>query len=80
MPRYSVRLYSSYVDEYEVEAQDADEALALAEEYQYVVDMPEPGELEKLAAKVEQVTKHAYVDSEDPCISALDADGNWLDA
>jgi hypothetical protein len=79
MPKYSVRMYSIYVDEYEVEADSKDEAITLADEYQYVCDLPKPGELERFAGKVEQVTKHEYVDHDDTCVNELDEDENWIE-
>jgi len=83
MPRYSVRLYSTYVDEYEVEATSAEEAVELADAYQDQADTPSCMRNEAayaaLAAKVEQCAKHEYVDSEHPCVNELDADGNWIE-
>lgn len=80
MPRYSVRIYSSYMDEYEVEAASPEAAADLADEYQDIVDMPKPGEREQYTGKVKQVAKHEYVDHDDTFINELDADGNWIDA
>ena len=79
MPKYSVRFYSEYCDEYEVEAASAEEAQALAEEYEYVVDMPKPGELERFAGKVERVTKHNFVGTSDTEVNELAADGSYLE-
>ena len=84
MPRYSVRMYSSYVDEYEVEAASQEEAIELADAWQYCADFPQhesnKAEYERLSASVEQITKHEYVDHDDTMVSELDKDGNWLDA
>ena len=81
MPKYSVRFYSSYVDEYEVEAEDEQEAIDLADEYGQALDFPNnTEELAKFAGKVEVCARHEYVDHDDTCVSELDADGNWKDA
>jgi len=72
-------MYSSYVDEFEVEAPSAEEAIELADEYRYAMDLPKEGELEKFAGKVEPGEQHKFVDHDDTYVNELDADGNWID-
>lgn len=79
MPKYSVRMYSSYVDEFEVEAPSAEEAIELADEYRYVMDMAKAGELEKFAGKIEAGPQHQFVDHYDTYVNELDANGNWIE-
>lgn len=80
MPKYSVRMYWSYVDEYEVEAESPEEAVTLAQAYDCAKDFPKPVELAALARKVEHVTQHEYVDHDDTMVNELDEAGNWIDA
>ena len=63
MPRYSVRFYTEYVDEYEVEAEDLLAAKALADAYTGDTDL------------IQQITKHAYVDFTGTCGCEIDEDG-----
>jgi alkanesulfonate monooxygenase SsuD/methylene tetrahydromethanopterin reductase-like flavin-dependent oxidoreductase (luciferase family) len=80
MPKYSVRFYSEYCDEYHVEAETPEEAMDLAAEYECHAHSRTADEaLTQFAGKVEVVERHAYVGSSDTCISELDADGSWLD-
>jgi hypothetical protein len=80
MPRYSVRRYSTYRDEFEVEATSAEEAIRLAEAYDYAVEVTHfPGGLDAFAGKVTQLAKHEYVDHDNTCVNELDADGNWIE-
>lgn len=81
MPKYSVRLYSTWMDEFEVEAPTALDAIHLAQKHAYIVQLPEdafaPYEAEH--GKVRRLIAHEYADSQHPQANELDADGNWLD-
>ena len=80
MPKYSVRFYSEYCDEYEVEAPDAKAAVRLAEEAEvHASTHGDPALPARFGQTVVLIERHVYVDASDTCISKLDEDGNWLD-
>jgi hypothetical protein len=79
LKRFSVRMYSSYVDEYEVVATDAQNAIDLADKWECQPLDPTQRD-PALDAVVEQTSKNEYVDHDQTCVSELDEDGNWLDA
>ena len=63
MPKYSVRFYTEYVDEYEVEAETLLDAKDLADAYT------------EDTVVIQQVTKHEYVDFSGTCGCEIDEDG-----
>lgn len=81
MPKYSVRLFKTYTDEFEIEAASEFEAIALAEKYEYMVELPEETAeiFEAEDGKVQRLLTHEYHDSDHPCVNELDADGNYLE-
>jgi hypothetical protein len=79
MPKYVVRMFNVYLDEYEVEAPTPDEAKDLAYAYDYAKDCPFPNEVEKYAGRVEHVTKHVYQYEEDPEVWRVAAGGAYVD-
>lgn len=79
MNQYRVRTYEVYCNELTISAPSEAEARDLAEEYEYVRDTPQPGELERLRAYVVEKAWHAFVEVERTCVYKLDADGNELE-
>jgi hypothetical protein len=74
--RYSVRVYSLFVDEYEVEAASEDDARVMAESWEYQKDTP-GGIDPALDATVEKISTNEYVDHDRTCVTQLDDDGTW---
>jgi hypothetical protein len=74
MATFRVRMYYEYCDEFEVDATTPEEALKLAEALAYVIDLPNPGELEPFAGTCARVARMEYVGHTDTMVE--DEEGN----
>jgi hypothetical protein len=78
LKRFSVRMYYTYCDEYEVVATDRQAAIDLADSWDSQPADPTQRD-PALDAVVEQTSKNEYVDHDQTCVSELDEHGNWID-
>lgn len=78
MPRYSVRAYFIYVDEYEVEAAEPEEARDLVEQWNA---QPQEKTLRDpiLDSRVTRTAENKFINHEETCVNELDADGCWIE-
>lgn len=74
MPQYHVRVYYTYLDSFEVEADSPEEANALAEQYIGAFPMPPDGTLRPDTERVRQCDNNRFVDYDSTCVE--DEDGN----
>jgi hypothetical protein len=75
MPRYRIELFNVYMEAFEVDAPSAAQAKQLAYDYEYVLGMPNAGELDAFAGKVAHVTQNEYQYEEDPEVFAITPEG-----